>query len=116
MEAAVLLGLVAVGLLKNKDDNGDNPIIPDVNSDVKLTNGENLYESGIINNTCETCKTNLKQSTSYIYYWLRIQNEIIQNKWLNLVSNDIVASLKHERGYNSGDGGGEFRHFCICSL
>jgi len=46
MEAAVLLGLVAVGLLKNKDDNGDNPIIPDVNSDVKLTNGENLYESG----------------------------------------------------------------------
>jgi len=46
MEAAVLLGLVAVGLLKNKDDSGDNPIITNVNSDVKMSNGENVYDSG----------------------------------------------------------------------
>ena len=46
MEAAVLIGLVAVGLLKNKDDNGDNPIITNVNSDVNMSNGENIYDSG----------------------------------------------------------------------
>tara|TARA_Y100000590_G_scaffold444967_1_gene576422 strand:- start:2535 stop:4271 length:1737 start_codon:yes stop_codon:yes gene_type:complete len=46
MEAAVLIGLVAVGLLKNNEDNGDNPIITNVNSDVKMSNGENVYDSG----------------------------------------------------------------------
>ncbi len=46
MEAAVLLGLVAVGYLKNKEDKGDNPIMPSVNSNPNLTNGENVYESG----------------------------------------------------------------------
>ncbi len=46
MEAAVLLGLVAVGLLKNKDDNGDNPVITHVNRDIHMSNGENLYDSG----------------------------------------------------------------------
>ena len=46
MEAAVLLGLVAVGYFKNKENNGDNPIITNVKSDVKLTNGENIYDSG----------------------------------------------------------------------
>ena len=46
MEAAVLLGLVAVGYLKNKEDSGDNPIISNVIGDVNLPNGENVYESG----------------------------------------------------------------------
>ena len=46
MEAAVLLGLVAAGYFKNKGDSGDNPIISNVNSDVNLTNGKNVYDSG----------------------------------------------------------------------
>ena len=46
MEAAVLLGLVAVGYLKNKKDDGDNPIITNVNSNVNMSNGENIYDSG----------------------------------------------------------------------
>tara|TARA_B110000902_G_C14259887_1_gene569386 strand:- start:572 stop:2308 length:1737 start_codon:yes stop_codon:yes gene_type:complete len=46
MEAAVLLGLVAVGYLKNKEDSGDNPIISNVVSTVNLPNSENVYESG----------------------------------------------------------------------
>ena len=46
MEAAVLLGLVAIGYLKNKEDSGDNPIISNVIADVNLPNGENIYESG----------------------------------------------------------------------
>lgn len=46
MEAAVLLGLVAVGYLKNKEDSGDNPIIPTVNGNPTHSNGENVYESG----------------------------------------------------------------------
>ena len=33
-------------LLKNKEDNGDNPIVNTVNADPELSNGENLYESG----------------------------------------------------------------------
>ena len=44
MEAAVLLGLVAVGYLKNKKDDGDNPIITNVNSNVNMSNGENIYD------------------------------------------------------------------------
>ena len=46
MEAAVLLGLVAVGYLKNKKDDGDNPVITNVNSNVNMSNGENIYDSG----------------------------------------------------------------------
>ena len=46
MEAAVLLGLVAAGYFKNRGENLDNPIITNVDSNVKLTNGNNVYESG----------------------------------------------------------------------
>ena len=46
MEAAVLLGLVVAGYLKNKEDSGDNPIIPSVNGNPTHSNGENVYESG----------------------------------------------------------------------
>ena len=46
MEAAVLLGLVAAGYFKNKGDSGDNPILSNVNSDVKMSNGNNVYDSG----------------------------------------------------------------------
>ena len=38
MEAAVLLGLVAVDYLKNKEDSGDNPIIPSVNGNPTHSN------------------------------------------------------------------------------
>ena len=46
MEAAVLLGLVAAGYFKNRGENLDNPIITNVDSNVKLTNGKNIYDSG----------------------------------------------------------------------
>ena len=46
MEAAVLLGLVAVGYLKNKDNNDKHPIINTNEDDLKLTNGNNIYDSG----------------------------------------------------------------------
>ena len=42
MEAAVLLGLVAVGYLKNKEDSGDNPIIPSVNGN-PIISMEKMY-------------------------------------------------------------------------
>ena len=45
MEAAVLLGLVAAGYFKNRGENLDNPIITNVDSNVKLTNGKNIYDS-----------------------------------------------------------------------
>ena len=43
MEAAVLLGLVAVGYLKNKEGHsGDNPIIPSVNGN-PIISMEKMY-------------------------------------------------------------------------
>ena len=46
MEAAVLLGLVAVGYMKNKNDKSNNPVLTTIDSNPNLSNGENLYDSG----------------------------------------------------------------------
>ena len=61
MFQAILLGLAVALLLKNKEDNGDNPIVNTVNADPELSNGENLEKSGFI-----TIKTN--ESGQFSYY------------------------------------------------
>ena len=85
MEAAVLLGLVAVGYLKNKEDSGDNPIISNVNTDVQLSNGENVYESG---NYYQETKKEVKDL---------VENNF--NKSLNDTSN-IVNNKNLDRNIN----------------
>ena len=85
MEAAVLLGLVAVGYLKNKEDSGDNPIISNVNTDVQLSNGENVYESG---NYYQETKKEVKDLVEKNF-----------NKSLNDTSN-IVSDKNLDRNLN----------------
>jgi hypothetical protein len=81
MEAAILLGLVAVGYLKNKEDNGDNPIVNTINADPKLSNGENLYESGDYYN--ETKKEVRDLVKGNFNSSLNEQTKIVSDKNLN---------------------------------
>ena len=81
MEAAVLLGLVAVGYLKNKEDSGDNPIIGSVNGTPNLPNGENVYESGdYYNETKKEVKDLVKNNFTAS---LDEQTKVISDKNLN---------------------------------
>ena len=51
MEAAVLIGLMGVGYLFNKENEDNNPINQSVRKDISTPNGDNLYNSEFYNET-----------------------------------------------------------------
>ena len=51
MEAAVLIGLMGVGYLFNKQNEDNNPINQSVRKDISTPNGDNLYNSEFYNET-----------------------------------------------------------------
>ena len=106
MEAAVLLGLVAIGYLKNKEDKGDNPIIPSVNSNPNLTNGENIYESG---NYFQETKKEIKNLVENNFHQSFNENtNVISDKNLKRSMNiegfqDIIYSNSSDEFIDGGD-------------
>jgi len=105
MEAAVLLGLVALGYLKNKEDEGKNPIITSVNSNPSLTNGENVYDSNYFQETKREVKDLVKNNFSQS---LNDNSNVISDKNLKRNINvegfqDVIYSNNSGEFIDGGD-------------
>tara|TARA_B100000214_G_scaffold375263_1_gene360872 strand:- start:1007 stop:2740 length:1734 start_codon:yes stop_codon:yes gene_type:complete len=86
MEAVVLLGLLGIGYLKNKEDNNKNPINNSINNDIQNPNGDNIYNSEHYKETQNIIKelSENKHNESF-----REDSNVFNNKKIKHTNNNV---------------------------